>query len=154
MCANLLIKIAKRLDYSSNYNLADKLDKIAQDMSIPYTSYPQQQTKTYKNRLPIEKDLSGDDQLAIDRKFAKDAKIYVTQLIRDPLVKDNTVAKLMLDKIINDPVYKIEKSSFVGLINGYRRIYSQITENSKDVHKLAELKPDAEKILLRILGKM
>ena len=60
----------------------------------------------------------------------------------------------MFDLIINDPVYKIEKSSFVGLINGYRRIYSNIAKNSKNVSKLAELKPDAERILLRILGKM
>jgi len=128
--------------------------KSAQDMSVPYYRYPEQTRNTYKNRGPIQKDYRGDNQEEIDRKFTNDAKIYVQQLVKDPLVQNNTNAKIMFDTIINDPVYKIEKSSFVGLINGYRRIYSQITENSKDVHKLAELKPDAERILLRILGKM
>ena len=128
--------------------------RLSQDMSVPYYRYPEQTRNTYKNRVPIQKDYQNSDQLEIDRKFSNDAKIYVQQLVKDPLVQNNTSAKIMFDTIINDPIYKIEKSSFVGLINGYRRIYSQITENSKDVHKLAELKPDAEKILLRILGKM
>ena len=128
--------------------------RLSQDMSVPYYRYPEQTRNTYKNRVPIQKDYQNSDQLEIDRKFSNDAKIYVQQLVKDPLVQNNTNAKIMFDTIINDPVYKIEKSSFVGLINGYRRIYSQITENSKDVHKLAELKPDAERILSRILGKM
>ena len=128
--------------------------RFAQDMSVPYYRYPEQSRNTYKNRVPIQKDYQNSDQLEIDRKFSNDAKIYVQQLVKDPLVQNNTNAKIMFDTIINNPIYKIEKSSFVGLINGYRRIYSQITENSEDVHKLAELKPDAERILLRILGKM
>lgn len=128
--------------------------RFAQDMSVPYYRYPEQTRNTYKNRVPIQKDYQNSDQLEIDRKFSNDAKIYVQQLVKDPLVQNNTNAKIMFDTIINNPIYKIEKSSFVGLINGYRRIYSQITENSEDVHKLAELKPDAERILLRILGKM
>lgn len=128
--------------------------RIAQDMSVPYYRYPEQSTKTYLNRTPIQKDFTGDSQQEIDEKFSRDAKIYLLQMAQDPLVQNNTNAKIMFDLIINDPVYKIEKSSFVGLINAYRRIYSKIIENSKNVPKLAELKPYAERILLRILGKM
>lgn len=154
MYSKLFLKIAAKLEYFQEFRLADKLEKFAQEMSVPYYKYPEQTRNTYKNKIPIEKDYRGDNQEDIDRKFINVAKIYVEQLVKDPLGEENTNAKIMFDLIINDPVYKIEKSSFVGLINGYRRIYSDIVKNSKNVSKLAELKPDAERILLRILGKM
>jgi len=128
--------------------------RIAQDMSVPYYRYPDQTRNTYKNKIPLQKDFQADPQMEIDRKFSQDAKIYVQQMVKDPLVRDNTQAKIMFDTIINDPNYKIEKSSFVGLINAYRRIYSEIFDDYKNLKKLAELKPDAERILLRILSKM
>ena len=128
--------------------------KSAQDMSVPYYRYPEQTRNTYKNKVPLQKDYQNNDQMGIDRKFAQDSKIYLQQLVKDPLLQNNTQAKIMFDTIINDPNYKIEKSSFVGLINAYRRIYAQIFDNSKNIHILSELKPDAERILLRMLSKM
>lgn len=154
MYAKRLIKIAIKLDQSNFYKLADKLDKIAQDMSVPYYRYPEQTKNTYKNRLPLKKDYENDNQINIDNKFIKDAKIYLQQLVKDPLLERNNQAKIMFDTIINDSKYQIEKSSFVSLINAYRRIYSEIYQNSKNVHKLSELKPEAERILLRMLSKM
>lgn len=128
--------------------------RLSQDMSVPYYRYPEQTRNTYKNKVPLQKDYQNNDQMGIDRKFAQDSKIYLQQLVKDPLLQNNTQAKIMFDTIINDPNYKIEKSSFVGLINAYRRIYAQIFDNSKNIHILSELKPDAERILLRMLSKM
>ena len=128
--------------------------RFAQDMAVPYYRYPEQTKNTYKNKIPLQKNFQTSLQIGIDRKFSQDAKIYVQQMLKDPLAQNNTQAKIMFDTIINDPNYEIDKSSFVDLINAYRRIYSQIFKNSKNINKLSELKPDAERILLRILSKM
>jgi hypothetical protein len=126
----------------------------AQDMSMPYYRYPEQTRNNFKNHMPLQEDFQGKSQAEIDRKFSEDAKIYVEQMVKDPLVQNNTQAKIMFDTIINDPTYKIERSSFVSLINAYRRIYVLIFDNYKNTKKLAEIKPDAERVLLRILSKM
>lgn len=128
--------------------------RIAQDMSVPYYRYPEQTRNTYKNHIPLQENFQGMPQSDIDRKFSQDAKMYVQQMVNDPLVQNNTQAKIMFDTIINDPNYQIERSSFVELINAYRRIYILIFDNYKNTKKLSELKPDAERILLRILSKM
>jgi hypothetical protein len=154
MYSKKLLKLANKLDNSSFYKLADKLDRIAQDMSVPYYRYPEQTRNTYKNRMPLKKDYEADSTVNIDNKFIKDAKIYLQQLVKDPLLERNNQAKIMFDTIINDPSYQMERSSFVSLINAYRRIYSEIIQNNKNVHKLSELKPEAERILLRMLSKM
>ena len=128
--------------------------RIAQDMSVPYYRYPYQSKNTFKNHIPMQENFQGMPQSDIDRKFSQDAKMYVQQMVNDPLVQNNTQAKIMFDTIINDPNYQIERSSFVELINAYRRIYILIFDNYKNTKKLSELKPDAERILLRILSKM
>jgi hypothetical protein len=154
MYAEKLLRIASKLDILKQYKLADKFEKLSQDMSVPYYKYPEQTRNTYKNKIPLQENFQNISQADIDRKFSQDAKIYLQQLVKDPLVQNNTQAKIMFDTIINDPSYKIERSSFVSMINAYRRIYSLIFENFKNTKKLAELKPDAERILLRMLSKM
>ena len=42
-------------------------------------------------------------------------------MIRDPLLFDHPQSKIMLDTIINDPTYKMDKSSFVKMISEYMK---------------------------------
>ena len=51
----------------------------AQDMSIPYYTYPTQTKNTYENRIPLQKNFQGNNVQEIDNKFMQDAKIYLQQ---------------------------------------------------------------------------
>ena len=82
-------------------------------MSVPFYRYPFQQQNDYKNRIPMNKNFKGDSQLEIDNKFGKDSKIYLQQMVIDPLLFDHAQSKIMLDTIINDPDYKWTMKSFI-----------------------------------------
>lgn len=153
MYANLLLKIAQKLDNVQDYKLADKLEKIAQDMSVPFYIYPYQVKNTYKNRIPMQKNFMGDSKQEIDRKFGQDAKIYLQQLIKDPLLFDQPQSKIMLDTIINDPDYKMEKSSLVDPINMYRHHYEELFDKRNDLKAMSELEKELHKNLNNILSK-
>ena len=153
MYANLLLRIAQKLDSSQEYQLADKIERIAQDMSIPYYLRPNQVVKTYKNRLPMKKKFISDSKKEIDNKFSRDAKIYLQQLIKDPLLFDRPQPKIMLDAIINDPEYKIDRSSFVELINIYRHHYEELFHNRNNLKELSELEKELHRNLNNILSK-
>ena len=51
MYTSLLLKISQKLDALEDYKLADKLEKFAQDMSVPFYIYPTQQKDDYRNRI-------------------------------------------------------------------------------------------------------
>ena len=153
MYANLLIKIAQKLDNTSNYALADKLEKLAQDMSSPYYLRPEQVRNTYKNRIPLQKNFMEDSQQKIDSKFGRDARIYLQQLIKDPLLFDHPQSKIMLDTIINDPDYKMDRSSLVNAINVYRNHYQDLYKNKNNVEAISEIEPELHKNLNNILSK-
>ena len=144
MYGNLLLKIAQKLDTSQEYKLADKIERIAQDMSIPFYRYPTQQKDSYKNRIPMKENFVQDSKVEIDNKFGQDAKIYLQQMIKDPLLFDHPQSKLMLDTIMNDPTYKMDKSSFVKMINEYRN----------DIKELSELEPELHKHLDNMVSKL
>jgi len=153
MYAEKLLKLANKLDNLKQYRLADKFQKIAQDMSIPFLIYPTQQKNNYKNRIPMKKDFQNGNTQEIDRKFGKDAKIYLQQMVIDPLLFDHAQSKIMLDTILNDPDYKMDQSSFVNMINVYRDHYNQINENRNDIKTLSEIEPELHKHLSNILSK-
>ena len=154
MYANLLLRIAQKLDISKKYKLADKIERIAQDMSVPFYMYPSQQKDSYKNRIPMKENLEQDSKVEIDNKFGQDAKIYFQQMIKDPLLFDHPQSKIMLDTIINDPTYKMDKSSFVKMINEYRNHYEKVNENRNDVKALSELEPELHKHLDNMVSKL
>lgn len=154
MYANLLLKIAQKLDTSQEYKLADKIERIAQDMSIPFYRYPTQQKDDYKNRIPMKENFEQDSKVEIDNKFGKDAKIYFQQMIKDPLLFDHPQSKIMLDTIINDPTYKMDKSSFVKMINEYRNHYEKVNESRNDIEELSILEPELHKHLDNMLSKL
>ena len=154
MYANLLLKIAQKLDTSQEYKLADKIERIAQDMSIPFYRYPTQQKDSYKNRIPMKEKFLQDSKLEIDNKFGQDAKIYLQQMIKDPLLFDHPQSKIMLDTIINDPDYKMDKSSFVKMINEYRNHYEKLNESRNDVKELSILEPELHKHLDNMVSKL
>ena len=153
MYANLLLKIAQKLDNSNNFILADKLEKLAQDMSVPFYRRPDQVKDTFKNRLPMQKNFMGNSQQEIDTKFGRDAKIYLQQLIKDPLLFDHPQSKIMLDTIINDPDYKMDRSSLVNPINVYRNHYQELYKNKDNIEALSEIEPELHKNLNNILSK-
>jgi hypothetical protein len=153
MYVEKLLKIANKLDNLKKYKLADKFEKLAQDMSLPYFRYPTQQRNDYKNRIPMTKNFEKDFDFKIDNKFGQDAKIYLQQMVKDPLLFDQAKSKIMLDTIINDPDYKMDQSSFVNMINIYRDHYDQIHENRNDIKTLSEIEPELHKHLNNILSK-
>jgi hypothetical protein len=153
MYANLLLKIAQKLDTSQEYRLADKIERIAQDMSVPFYIYPTQQKHDYRNRIPMKRDFTGKSTTEIDNKFGQDAKIYLQQLIKDPLLFDHPQSKIMLDTILNDPDYKMNQSSLVNMINIYRNHYEQLNDNRNDIHAIADLEPELHKHLNNMLSK-
>ena len=153
MYANLLLKIAQKLDNNNNFILADKLEKLAQDMSVPFYRRPDQVKDTFKNRLPMQKNFMGNSQQEIDTKFGRDAKIYLQQLIKDPLLFDHPQSKIMLDTIINDPDYKMDRSSLVNPINVYRNHYQDLYKKKDNIEALAEIEPELHKNLNNILSK-
>ncbi len=153
MYVERLLKIASKLDSLEQYKLADKFEKLAHDMSVPFYSYPFQQKYDYKNRIPMKRNFMGDSKQEIDRKFGKDTKIYLQQMIKDPLLFDHAQSKIMLDTIINDPYYKMDESSFVNMINIYRDHYNQINDNRNNIEALAEIEPELHKHLNNILSK-
>jgi hypothetical protein len=154
MYANLLLKIAQKLDISQEYKLADKIERIAQDMSVPYYIYPTQQRNDYKNRIPMTKNFEKDFPIEIDNEFGQDAKIYLQQMIKDPLLFDHAQSKIMLDTIINDPDYKMDKSSFVKMINEYRNHYEKVNDNRNNLKALSELEPELHKHLDNMVSKL
>lgn len=127
--------------------------RLAQDMSVPYYTYPTQTKNTYKNRIPLKKNFEGNNKQEIDNKFMQDAKIYLQQLSKDPLLFEHPQSKIMFDTIINDPDYKIDKSSYVNLINQYRTHYNDLYKNKNNIEEIAELEPELHKHLSNILGK-
>ncbi len=127
--------------------------RFAQDMSVPFYRYPFQQQKDYKNRMPMKKNFMGESTQEIDNKFGKDSKIYLQQMVIDPLLFDHAQSKIMLDTIINDPDYKMDQSSFVNMINIYRDHYEQINHNRNDIKALSEIEPELHKHLNNILSK-
>jgi hypothetical protein len=154
MYTSLLLRIAQKLDALENYKLADKFEKFAQDMSIPFYRYPTQQKDSYKNRIPMQQNFQQDSTVTIDNKFGQDAKIYLQQMIKDPLLFDHPQSKIMLDTIINDPTYKMDKSSFVKMINEYRNHYEKLNESRHDVKALSELEPELHKHLDNMVSKL
>lgn len=154
MYANLLLKIAQKLDSSQKYKLADKIERIAQDMSVPFYRYPTQQKDNYKNRIPMTKNFEKDFPIEIDNKFGQDAKIYLQQMVKDPLLFDHAQSKIMLDTIMNDPDYKMDKSSFVKMINEYRNHYEKVNENRNNLEALSELEPELHKHLDNMVSKL
>jgi hypothetical protein len=154
MYANLLLRIAQKLDISQDYKLADKIERIAQDMSVPFYMYPSQQKDSYKNRIPMKENLEQDSKVEIDNKFGQDAKIYFQQMIKDPLLFDHPQSKIMLDTIINDPTYKMDKSSFVKMINEYRNHYEKLNESRNDIKELSILEPELHKHLDNMVSKL
>ena len=154
MYANALLKIAQKLDSSQEYKLADKIERLAQDMSVPFYIYPTQQKDSYKNRIPMKQNFEPDSTVEIDQKFSRDAKIYLQQMIKDPLLFDHPQSKIMLDTIINDPTYKMDKSSFVKMINEYRNHYEKVNESRNDVKALSELEPELHKHLDNMVSKL
>jgi hypothetical protein len=154
MYANLLLKIAQKLDTSKEYKLADKIERIAQDMSVPFYRYPTQQKDSYKNRIPMKENFEKDLKVDIDKKFEQDAKIYLQQMIKDPLLFDHPQSKIMLDTILNDPTYKMDKSSFVKMINEYRSHYEKLNESRNDVKELSILEPELHKHLDNMVSKL
>jgi hypothetical protein len=154
MYANLLLRIAQKLDTSQEYKLADKITRIAQDMSVPFYMYPTQQKDSYKNRIPMKENLVQDSKVEIDNKFGQDAKIYLQQMIRDPLLFDHPQSKIMLDTIMNDPTYKMDKSSFVKMINEYRNHYEKLNESRNDIKELSILEPELHKHLDNMVSKL
>lgn len=153
MYAEKLLRIASKLDNLKQYKLADKFEKLAQDMSVPFYRYPFQQQNDYKNRIPMKKNFIGESTQEIDNKFGKDSKIYLQQMVIDPLLFDHAQSKIMLDTIINDPDYKMDQSSFVNMINVYRDHYDQINDNRNDIKTLSEIEPELHKHLNNILSK-
>ncbi len=153
MYAEKLLKIASKLDNLKQYKLADKFEKLAQDMSVPFYRYPFQQQKDYKNRMPMKKNFMGESTQEIDDRFGKDSKIYLQQMVIDPLLFDHAQSKIMLDTIINDPDYKMDQSSFVNMINIYRDHYDQINDNRNDIKTLSKIEPELHKHLSNILSK-
>jgi len=153
MYAEKLLKIASKLDNLKQYQVADKFEKLAQDMSVPFYRYPFQQQKDYKNRIPMKKNFMGESTQEIDDRFGKDSKIYLQQMVIDPLLFDHAQSKIMLDTIINDPDYKMDKSSFVNMINIYRDHYDQINDNRNDIKTLSKIEPELHKHLNNILSK-
>ncbi len=127
--------------------------RLAQDMSVPFYRYPFQQQKDYKNRMPMKKNFMGESTQEIDDRFGKDSKIYLQQMVIDPLLFDHAQSKIMLDTIINDPDYKMDQSSFVNMINIYRDHYDQINDNRNDIKTLSEIEPELHKHLNNILSK-
>lgn len=77
-------------------------------MSVHFYRYPTQQKDSYKNRIPMKKNFEKDFLIEIDNKFGQDAKIYLQQMIKDPLLFDHPQPKIMLDTIINDSDYKMD----------------------------------------------
>ena len=154
MYGNLLLKIAQKLDTSQEYKLADKIERIAQDMSIPFYRYPTQQKDSYKNRIPMKENFVQDSKVEIDNKFGQDAKIYLQQMIKDPLLFDHPQSKIMLDTIMNDPTYKMDKSSFVKMINEYRNNYEKLNESRNDIKELSILEPELHKHLDIMVSKL
>jgi hypothetical protein len=154
MYANLLLKIAQKLDTSKEYKLADKIERIAQDMSVPFYRYPTQQKDSYKNRIPMKENFEKDLKVDIDKKFEQDAKIYLQQMIKDRLLFDHPQSKIMLDTILNDPTYKMDKSSFVKMINEYRSHYEKLNESRNDVKELSILEPELHKHLDNMVSKL
>jgi len=150
----LLLRIAQKLDISQDYKLADKIERIAQDMSVPFYMYPSQQKDSYKNRIPMKENLEQDSKVEIDNKFGQDAKIYFQQMIKDPLLFDHPQSKIMLDTIINDPTYKMDKSSFVKMINEYRNHYEKLNESRNDIKELSILEPELHKHLDNMVSKL
>ena len=148
------LKIAQKLDTSQEYKLADKIERIAQDMSIPFYRYPTQQKDSYKNRIPMKENFVQDSKVEIDNKFGQDAKIYLQQMIKDPLLFDHPQSKIMLDTIMNDPTYKMDKSSFVKMINEYRNHYEKLNESRNDIKELSELEPELHKHLDNMVSKL
>ena len=153
MYVEKLLRIASKLDGLKQYKLADKFEKLAQDMSVPFYVYPTQQRNNYKNRLPMRKDFQTANQQEIDNKFGQDAKIYLQQMVKDPLLFDHAQSKIMLDTIMNDPDYKMDQSSFVNMINIYRNHYDQLNDNRNDIHAISDLEPELHKHLNNILSK-
>ena len=127
--------------------------RSAQDMSIPFYIRPDQVKNTYKNRLPLQKNFTGDSQQEIDNNFGNDARIYLQQLIKDPLLYKHPQSKIMLDAIINDPQYKMDSSSFVNAINVYRNHYQDLYKNKDNIEAIAEIEPELHKNLNNILSK-
>ena len=127
--------------------------RFAQDMSVPFYRYPFQQQNDYKNRIPMNKNFMGESTQETDNKFGQDAKIYLQQMVIDPLLFDHAQSKIMLDTIMNDPDYKMDQSSFVNMINVYRDHYDQINDNRNDIEALSEIEPELHKHLNNILSK-
>ena len=153
MYAEKLLRIASKLDSLEQYKLADKFQKLAQDMSVPFYRYPNQQKFDYRNRIPMKKNFMGESSVEIDNKFGQDAKIYLQQMVKDPLLFDHGQSKIMFDTILNDPDYKMDKSSFVNMINQYRNHYEQLNDSRNDIHAISELEPELHKHLNNILSK-
>ena len=59
----------------------------------------------------------------------------------------------MLDAIINDPEYQIDRSSFVELINIYRHHYEELFHNRNNLKELSELEKELHRNLNNILSK-
>jgi hypothetical protein len=127
--------------------------RSAQDMSVPFYRYPTQQKNDYRNRIPMKKNYKGDSKTEIDNKFSQDAKFYLQQMVKDPLLFDHAQSKIMLDTILNDPDYKMDESSFVNMINIYRNHYEELNHNRNNIEALAELEPELHKHLNNILSK-
>lgn len=128
--------------------------RFAQDMSVPYYIYPTQQRNDYKNRIPMTKNFENDFPIEIDNKFGQDSKIYLQQMVKDPLLFDHAQSKIMLDTIMNNPDYKMDKSSFVKMINEYRNHYEKVNENRNNLETLSELEPELHKHLDNMLSKL
>ena len=128
--------------------------RFAQEMSVPFYRYPFQQQNDYKNRIPMKKNFIGESKEEIDNKFGQGAKIYLQQMVKDPLLFDHAQSKIMLDTIINDPDYKMDKSSFVDMINIYRNHYEKVNENRNNLEALSELEPELHKHLDNMVSKL
>jgi hypothetical protein len=55
---------------------------------------------------------------------------------------------------MNDPTYKMDKSSFVKMINEYRNHYEKLNESRNDVKALSELEPELHKHLDNMVSKL
>ena len=75
-------------------------------------------------------------------------------MVKDPLLFDHAQSKIMFDTIMNDPDYKMDKSSFVKMINEYRNHYEKVNENRNNIEALSELEPELHKHLDNMLSKL